>query len=197
MIGEAALGVLTGLVGTVATSWLNMRSQREKNSHEVQMVKVQTEAMIAESNANIRVTETQVAGDIERMEVEAYSQSIKEGNKQALSNKVLERLFQSPYTMLFGVILAFLLGFVDFLKHLMRPGLTAYLVFVSTWLTWEATKIIQAKQEILSATMATEIFTDMVNVIFYLTVSVVTWWFGDRRVAKFLYRLDDGNSRSN
>jgi len=197
MIAEGIAGVITGLVGTIATSWLNLKSQKEKNKHELSMVEVQTKAMIAEANANIRITEAEVAGEVERLEAQAYSESIEQGNKQALDNKTLERLFNSPWTMPFGVILAVLLGFVDFLKHLMRPALTGYLVVVASWLTFEATKIMQAKQDLLSASMATEIFTDMVNVIFYLTVSVVTWWFGDRRVAKFLYRLDDGNSRDN
>lgn len=197
MIAEGIAGVVTGLVGTIATSWLNLRSQKEKNKHELNMVEAETKAMIAEANANIRITEAQVAGEVEKLDAQAYTESLKAGNQQALSNKTLEKLFASPWTMPFGVILATLMGFVDFLRHLMRPALTGYLVVVSSWLTWEATKIIQAKQEVLTATMATEIFSDMVNVIFYLTVSVVTWWFGDRRVAKFLYRLNDGNTRDN
>lgn len=197
MIAESVAGVITGLVGTIATSFLNLKTQKEKNKHEINMVEAQTKAMIAEAQANIRITEQEVAGEMERMDAEIYKETIKAGNQQALGNKLLEKLFASKWTTPIGVLLAFLLGFVDFLKHLMRPGLTAYLVLVSSWLTWEATKIIQLKQDLLSASMALDIFNDMVNVIFYLTVSVVTWWFGDRRVAKFIYRLNDGNHREN
>lgn len=197
MIAEGIAGVITGLVGTIATSFLNLRTQKEKNKHELNMVEAQTKAMIAEAQANIRITEQEVAGEMERMDAEIYKETIKAGNQQALDSKLLEKLFSSKWTTPIGVLLAFLLGFVDFLKHLMRPGLTAYLVLVSSWLTWEATKIIQLKQDLLSASMALDIFNDMVNVIFYLTVSVVTWWFGDRRVAKFIYRLNDGNHREN
>ena len=197
MIAEGIAGVVTGLVGTIATSFLNLKTQKEKNKHELNMIEAQTKAMIAEKDANIQITETQVAGDLERMDADIYKETIKVGNQQALDSKLLEKLFSSKWTTPFGVLLAFLLGLVDFVKHLMRPGLTAYLVLVSSWLTLEATTIIQAKQELLSAAMALDIFNNMVNVIFYLTVSVVTWWFGDRRVAKFIYRLNDGNHRDN
>ena len=39
------------------------------------------------------------------------------------------------------------------------------------------------------------IFDQVTSIIIYLTVSSVTWWFGDRRTAKFLMRLNDGNKK--
>jgi hypothetical protein len=40
------------------------------------------------------------------------------------------------------------------------------------------------------------IFDQVTSIVIYLTVSCVTWWFGDRRVAKFLMRLRGGNLKS-
>ena len=45
----------------------------------------------------------------------------------------------------------------------------------------------------MSIAQATALFSQVIDIILYLTVSCVTWWFGDRRVAKFLMRLNDGN----
>lgn len=192
---ESILGVVTGLVGNITTSFFNMKAQKEKNKHELEMIKAETNAMIAEKEANIKITETEVAADLERMDANIYKESQKQASQQALDDKILEKLFASKWTKPFGVFISFLLGLVDFLKHLMRPGLTAYLVLLTSWLTYEAAQIIQAKQELLTAEASMELFDNVVNIIIYLTVSVVTWWFGDRRVAKFLYRLNDGNFR--
>jgi ABC-type multidrug transport system fused ATPase/permease subunit len=195
MIIESVLGVVTGLVGNITTSFFNMRAQKEKNKHELAMVDAETKAMIAETNANIRVSEVELQQELEKADAEIYSESQKQGQKKAMESGLLEKLFESKWTLPVGVLLAFLLGIVDFLKHLMRPGLTGYLVFLTSWLTYEAAQIIQTKQELLTASMALDLFNNVVNIIIYLTVSVVTWWFGDRRVAKFLYRLNDGNYR--
>jgi hypothetical protein len=195
MILESVLGVVTGLVGNITTSYFNMKAQKQKNQHELAMVEAESKAMIAETEANIRVSEVNLQQELERADAEIYKESQKQGQQKALDSALLERLFANKWTLPVGVFLAFLLGIVDFLKQFMRPGLTGYLVVLTSWLTWEAAQIIRAKQELLSAAMAMELFNNVVNIIIYLTVSVVTWWFGDRRVAKFLYRLNDGNYR--
>lgn len=197
MIVEGLLGVVSGLLGNAVTTFFNYKQQKLKNNHELNMVEAETKAMIAEKEANIRVSEVELAQELERADADIYKESQKQGQKTALESKLLEKLFETGWTKPFGVLLAFLLGVVDFLKHFMRPGLTAYFVALSTWLTWQAIQIIQAKQDLIPIELATQIFQDNMNVIFYLTVSAFTWWFGDRRVAKFLYRLNDGNLRDN
>lgn len=196
MILESVLGVVTGLIGNITTSFFNMKAQKEKNKHELAMVEAETKAMIAEKEANIKITEAEVAAEVERMDAKIYNESQKQASEPALDDKILEKLFASKWTKPVAVLISFLLGIVDFLKHLMRPGLTAYLVLLTSWLTYEAAQIIQAKQELLTADAAMDLFDNVTNIIIYLTVSVVTWWFGDRRVAKFLYRLNDGNFRT-
>jgi hypothetical protein len=41
----------------------------------------------------------------------------------------------------------------------------------------------------LTALQATAIFNDVTSIVTYLTVSCVTWWFGDRRMAKSIMQL--------
>jgi hypothetical protein len=48
-------------------------------------------------------------------------------------------------------------------------------------MAWE---IMQAHGVALTAVQATVIFNDVTSIVTYLTVSCVTWWFGDRRMAK-------------
>lgn len=189
------LGVISGLIGTAATAFINLKAQKLKNEHDIALIKAQSDALVVETNANIKVTETQVAGEIDKRETEAFIESIKTATTPSLDNKILEKLFNNKWTMWIGVLLSFLLGFVDFLKGVMRPGLTAYLVFLTSWLTYVAAGIIQTKQQLLSADEAMALFKEITKIIIYLTVTVVTWWFGDRRVGKYLYRLNDGNLR--
>lgn len=195
VLDQGVLGVITGLFGTVLTTFMNLKAQKVKNQHELDMLKANTEAMLAEAEMNIKVSENQLKGELERLDAEIYKESIQQANTPAIDVKLVDKLFASKWTMPFGVVLVFLLGLVEFTRSIMRPGLTAYLVFLTSWLTLHSVRIIQQKQELLSALQALELFQQVVGIIVYLTVSTVTWWFGDRRVAKFLYRLNDGNVR--
>ena len=78
----------------------------------------------------------------------------------------------------------------------MRPGLTAYLVGLTSWITFISMDVLKKHGHLLTADQAGDIFDQVTSIVIYLTVSCVTWWFGDRRVAKFLMRLKDGNLKN-
>lgn len=196
MIVEGLVGVVTGLLGNVITSFTNIKTQKLKNQHEVAMIEAETKAMQAEAAMQIQITETKVAGELARIEEANYGKVLELANKPTLDSRIIEKLFDSPWTAWLGTILTFLLGVVDFLKGVMRPGLTLYLVFLTSWITYYAADVLSTKQGLMDVSMASGLFNKVVDIVIYLTVSVVTWWFADRRVAKFLYRLNDGNARN-
>lgn len=83
-----------------------------------------------------------------------------------------------------------------FLKGILRPGLTLYLTGVSTWITWTAYTILTAKSGALGANDAVAIFNEAMSVVTYLTISCVTWWFGDRRLSKRYAEMKGGADRT-
>ena len=195
MVLESILGVFSGILGSGITAFTNFKMQKLKNEHEEKMVHLEKEAMIAEAQMNIKITETQVQGELLQLEERNFGKNIELANSRAVDNKMIDKLFASRWTAWLGSLLVFSLGVVDFLKGLMRPGLTLYLVGLTSHLTFFAADILAYKQALMDVDTAAELFTKVVDIVIYLTVAVVTWWFADRRVAKFLYRLNDGNIR--
>jgi len=227
MLIETILGGLTGLIGNVVGSIfkykqakLEMDMLKLKNEHEVAMVKAETEAMIEEAKANIKITQAQVEGAIDIADANAYMQSLKEGNKALFSNKWIDNLLNIDgymitwnskekklsdgtivpaqerkflswklFTVPIASVISFLFGMVDFLRGLIRPSLTVYLCGITTWVTWMSWQIMQQSGTELTAIQAKEIFMDTTSIVVYLTVSCVTWWFGDRRMAKSIMEL--------
>ena len=189
-------GVLTGLIGTVLTTFMNLRAQKLKNQHEVEMKRLDIQAMIEEAHAQIQITETQVSGELEKMDASAYVESQKYGNQTALQSETLNKLFDNKWTMWIGVIIVMLLGFVEFLRTGIRPIATLYFTALTTWITYQSIQMLELKQQLLTVEMALSTYTNVSSIVIYLTVSMLTWWFGDRRVAKFLYRLNDGNAQN-
>ena len=227
MLLETILGGVTGLIGNVVGGWFKLkhaRLQKEieegKQTHELAVITAETDAMIMEAKANIKITQSQVEGAIDLKDADAYMQSLKEGNKLLFSNKWIDNLLNIEgylftwtskekkdkdgtivpekerkflswklFTVPIATLISFLFGFVDFIKGMIRPSLTVYLCGVTTWVTLMAWKIMQASGTEITATQAMEIFQDTTSIVVYLTVSCVTWWFGDRRMAKTIMEM--------
>jgi len=192
MILETILGGVTGLIGNVISSIMTFKTQKLKNEHDQMMMRLETAAMRAEAEANIRITKAQIEGAVEIADSQAYMASINVGNKNLLDEKWVDKLLSIEgrwkwITIPVACIVAVLFGFVDWLRGFMRPALTLYLTALTTAITWMAWNIMQ-KHGIgtMTAEQAVDIFNEVVAIVIYLTVSCVTWWFGDRRIAKFL-----------
>ncbi len=202
MLIETILGGVTGILGNVITNifkYKNAKLELEsidiKNKHDIAMIEAETKAMIWEAKANIKVTQAQVEGAIEIEDSKAFMEAQKQGNKALFNNKWIDALLsvESKWAKIITVplasIISILFGFVDFIRGLIRPALTIYLCGVTTWVTWMAWQIMQAHGVALTAAEATVIFNDVTSIVTYLTVSCVTWWFGDRRMAKTIMQL--------
>ncbi len=207
MLIETILGGVTGLIGNVVGgifkykhAKLQKEMQTVQNSHELAMIKAETQAMIMEAKANIKITQAQVEGAIELKDAEAFMQSQREGNKALFDSKWINALMSTTgwwriFTLPLAGLISFLFGLVDFLRGLIRPVLTVYLCGVTTWVTWMAWEIISKEGLTLDAINAVAIFQDTTSIVTYLTVSCVTWWFGDRRMAKNIMEMRGADVR--
>ncbi|MBU1633260.1 hypothetical protein KJ762_01985 [bacterium] len=188
-------GGLTGLIGNALTSFTNFKMQKLKNDHAAKMADLDMQTIRLEAEMQVKVTTAETEGKISLAEVDALKASYGQAEKPLFDSSYMNKLMESPWTAWIGAILSFLFGIVDFLKHLARPAITYYLMGVSTWITIVAWQTLQQTSETtpLETTQAYALFDKIITIMVYLTVSCVSWWFADRRTAKFLMRLEDGN----
>ena len=143
MVIETILGGLTGILGNVLTAWSSYKTQKLKNEHDQKMYDFKIKEIAAKTDAAIKITEAKIEGAVELADSEAYTESQKHGNKKLFGDTWIQKLLEikgrlSYITIPIAAFLVVLLGFVDVLKGLMRPGLTLYLTGVTTWITWKA-----------------------------------------------------------
>jgi hypothetical protein len=194
MIGlDVIFGGVTGLIGSVVTGITNYKTKKLELTHEEKMVELETKAMIKEAEMNIAVTKAEIEGEVELADSAAYIESLKAGQKSLFGQEWIDKLFAvegkflGPLAKFVGVGVAGAFGFIDWLRGFMRPALTAYMVGMSTVITLMAWKIInEYGLQAITADQAVQIFREVISIIIYLAVSCVTWWFGDRSMAKFL-----------
>jgi hypothetical protein len=189
---DIIFGGITGLIGNAFTTYFKYKNAQMEYTHEEKMVDLQTQSMIKEAQAQIEITKSKIEGDIELADTAAYQETLKAEEKQMFGDKWVDTMLSSTgwskyFLQPIGCLLAVIFALIDGIRALMRPTLTAYLVGLSTYITYLAWKILEANHiESLSATQASDIFLQVISTVIYLTVSAVTWWFGDRSMNKYL-----------
>jgi hypothetical protein len=198
MLGlDVILGGVTGLVGNIVTGIMNYKTMKVKNEHEQKMVGLNTNAMLAKAKMQIEITKNRIAGEVELADSEAYKINQEKANEPSFSEKWIDKLFAVEgkvirwFAITAAVLIAVGFGFVDWLRGFMRPAITMYLTAMTTVVTWMAWDILQAHGlQTMTVVQALEIYNQVIDIVIYLTVTCVTWWFGDRRMAKFLTSMD-------
>jgi len=198
---DIILGGVTGLIGNAFTTFFKYKNAKMDYAHKEKMVDLETQAMIKEAEAQIKVTTARIEGEIELADAAAFDTAQKVGNKQLFAEKWIDMIMANRdrkwtgwFFGLMGTLIAAGFALVDWLNGMMRPALTMYLVGGSSYITYLAWQIMeQAGIATLTATQAMGIFQQVTSTMIYLAVSAVTWWFGDRTMSKFLQ--DQGKNK--
>ena len=203
MIGlDIVLGGITGLVGNAFTSWFKYKNLKMELTHKEKMVDLETQAMIQEAQMQIDITKSRIEGEIELADAAAFDTSQKIGSQKLFHEKWIDMIMEAGradkwYSFVFkvaGTMISASFAFVDWLNAMMRPTLTIYLIGASSYITLLAWKIMQTHGLDLTADQAVAIFNQVSSTMIFLTVSCVTWWFGDRSMSKFLQQREKKRS---
>lgn len=210
MILETIAGSILGLLGTGLTTYSNYKMEQLRNdmakderAHELAKIKAESDAAIAEIQANIQIAKTKVQGEVDLSEAEAFRESQKKANstKPLLPSTWVETLMGQTgairyFTIPIAVCLIVMFGLVDAIKEAMRSILTIYALGMATWVTWEALVILEkCGIDKMDCTQALTTWNESVNIIMLLMTTMVTWWFGDRRMAKHMMHLKDNTKK--
>jgi len=171
-------GGATGLIGIIIQRWadyknkkLDIEASRERFSHERDMRKVDAEIMAQEWAARTKVAEIEVAGKIDVADSEAFAASFNEPVRY--SDGVKPTAGQG-----------WMLIVLDFIRGIVRPGLTVYLCVLTTLIYLHARTLIGKEGAILSSDQAVDLVKLIVGTVLYLATTCVLWWFGTRNKQK-------------
>jgi hypothetical protein len=183
--------IVTGLFGSAMTAVATYSTQKLKNQHEQAMAKIEGDNLRLEAEKAIKITTVETEGKVEVADADVLKKSYEMAQKDLFSSEYMTGLMKSRWTRWIGALLAFLFGLVDFLKALVRPGLTYYLVGASTWITILLYDMLQKYGMELTKDDVYSLFKQAVLMIFSMTLTIVSWWYADRRMAKYASKFLD------
>lgn len=183
-----------GVIGTVVTSIFNYKQKKADQKNALMLKKLELEQIGKEKDRDIAIMQARTTGAVDLADAEAYKESQKGASMGSGIGIMIDKLAgikkadgSTPILVrLLLPIAVFLLAGSEMLKGLMRPIITVYYVMLSTYITAIAWQIVQAQEKFITAGQAMDIVFQVINTVMFLTVTCVTWWFGDRMTMKYL-----------
>lgn len=170
-------GGLTGILGAGIQRFADFMNKKQdikilelKFAQEVKLKEVDAAIMKEEWAQRTKVAEIEGAAAVGVAEQEAFAKSF-EMEPQRYSEKV------KP-----GPVAAFMLVLIDFIRGLVRPGLTIYLCVLTTLIYFQARALLNDQP--LTTAEAIALTTTITETVLYLFTTVTLWYFGTRNQAK-------------
>lgn len=177
LLGSIFSGGLTGLLGVAFQRFFDFLKVKQEiemkkldHEHEANMRRIDGEMLAQEWAAR-----TQVA----TIEAEAKQTVAAEASFAASFNSEPK---QYSAKVKVGPVTGFFLVLLDFLRGIVRPGLTIYLCVITTMIYVEARTIMAGVA--FATADAIRVHDLIVSTILYLTTTCVLWWFGTRNSQK-------------
>jgi hypothetical protein len=186
ILGTIATAVLgggaTGLFGVLIQRWADYKNRQQdietlqvKQAHEVAMYSAQAAVMREEWAARTHIAEVDAQGKVDTAKAEAAGKEAEADAKAFAASYKLE-----PQSYSAGHHLSprqrWVVVILDFVRGVIRPGLTVYLCYLTTLVYEESQRHVGA----LTAEQSFEILKLCIGTILYLFTTCTLWWFGTR-----------------
>lgn len=181
--------VLTSVLGGGATGLLGVLLQRffdwRKAQQDVQLMQMQLEAARETRRIELEHQE-RMAGRVADMQalemrLDAEAREIEAAERAFIASHASDRAtYSAPSAQEQSRLVRWLLGFVDGVRGLMRPGITVYTLWMLTVVFLWVRSLYEQMGLKLTQDQVHDLTQQSVGTIFYLATTCVVWWFGVR-----------------
>lgn len=170
MLSSLLSGGITGVIGSVVSNITDIFKERQKQKFEVKKRELDLAAMDKEYEFQMNKIEVQTDADLETAAMDLMAKSY--AHDTATYSKGLK--IQSAW-------LKGMLVFADFVRALVRPVLTIYLIYMLWDTRVEAKAILDALGvDAVSPEKAMTTYAAITDTICYMAGMALSWWFGTR-----------------
>ena len=184
IFGSAAGGGLLGLIGTAFKGWQEIKDRQNERLHLERMREQDLAEIQLEHDLAIKQTETEFEGmatlkNIEREISHDISAAKNLSDSYKHDKATYSQIALKKLSGFYAGFAGFFLVLVDVLRGVMRPGITAYLLIIESYIAWYLYQLVLSLN-LITGDNAMELLTQVVLSIVFLTSTSITWWFGSR-----------------
>lgn len=201
LIGGGALGGLFGIIGSWGNAWLKQRADekmhennleimREKNKYNLLMITAETDATIAEVEANVKRDQIIMDGKADIEESKGRNNAVLKLSenyvKPSLTTKMLfnKVWYSAIFTIPVALFIILIQAIVDILRTLVRVVVTYGSVAFSMVVTYIALDMFNKLGIAISGEQLYEIVQTMLRLLTFTTSTVIGFWFMDKSMSR-------------
>lgn len=174
VLGAVFSGGATGLLGVIVQRWFDHKAKEQ----EIEVVKLQlanaVELSKLETERTTRVAEIEMEGKFAEADASTMQASFKHDSATYVSQDAQKR------KGFVGGLVLFMMASVDFLRGILRPGMTAYLCALVTVMFFWVRDLADKAGIGLTGDQAFQLMLQIIVTILYVFTTCATWWFGAR-----------------
>lgn len=168
-------GTIFGVIGGIASAVVKLKTLKESNRHSFVMSELAGSQEVARAEAALKVVQVEGAIKTDLAIEESLQESFKHDASMGAWLKGRE----------LGKFATAVLAFAEFIRMMMRPGLTLASVLYVFHIYGGYMELAEG-QVVLTAEILAEQITMVGSAILLLATTSFTWWFADRSVSKAL-----------
>lgn len=181
--------IITGVLGGGATGLLGVLLQRffdwRKQSIDLELLKLQNKHAVdlqtLELEARAKAAAMSAAAQQAMAELDLQARvDASAAADYAASHQADRATYLDPDAQKTGWFARIAMAIVDFLRGIVRPGGTIYLMAVTTAMFWWTTELAKQHGVQLSAEQVLGLQMRVIETILYLVTTSWVWWFGVR-----------------
>lgn len=169
MISTLISGGLIGVIGSIFTNIFDFFKKRQDNKQEIELRRLDIQMMDKEYQSRERIASINMETEMEKS-ADAILTASYAADRATYANK--SKL---------GPVSNFLMVLVDLIRGLVRPVMTAYMVWEVHHMRGTVEQIIATTGlDAMTAPVAMDIYQMIVDMTLFLAAASFTWWFGTR-----------------
>lgn len=174
-------GGATGLLGVLLQRWFEHR-QAQQN---IEIMRLQLEAadraQAREIEARERMADKAAAVEALQATLDAHAREVEADTAAYRASVESDRAtYLAPQAQQTSRVARWLMALVDFVRGLMRPGITLYSLALLTGTAVWVQRLYERAGLAITPAQIHSLMTDVVGTVIYLSTTTVVWWFGVR-----------------
>ena len=172
-LGSIFGGGVLGVVGSVITNITGYFKQKQHDSHEFALRKLELELMDKEHAYHLDVKAMDTDLELTKSEDELRAASYM--HDTSVLEEMAKKTVMTPASSWLFVLLSLIRGLV-------RPGLTIYLIVLVQMVWAQAQEVLEkAGFEGMNIADALSIYGRIIDTVLFLATTAIVWWFGSRQ----------------
>lgn len=174
LISGVMSGGATGLLGVLLQRYFDLQNKKQ----DIEALKLNLANSVELSKMESDRARLRAETDIQVAETDADAKVLVASYEHDEAKYIDKESLRKPGKI--SALIMLMMGFVDFLRGALRPGMTIYLCFlVSAMFAWvknlaDQYGIVMTPDQVIS------LITQIIATILYVFTTVTLWWFGTR-----------------